>query len=126
MIGKLLAAASVTNGSTAAIHLLGAEASTASSTLDLITPFVNFGIIGVLVIMFVSRKFIIPEWVLREAQERHERELAARDRDIAELKETLKAGTDMYNTQVIPAFTRSIDVNREYNELIRKQAEERR
>lgn len=86
---------------------------------DFITPFLNVGLVGVLLLMFVLRKGIVPEWVLRQAEERHKTELAAKDADIKELKEMVKTGTDLYNTQVVPAFTRSIDVNREYLELLR-------
>lgn len=87
--------------------------------LDFITPFLNVGLVGVLLLMFVLRKGIVPEWVLKQAEERHKEELAAKDADIKELKQMVKDGTDLYNTQVVPAFTRSIDVNREYLELLR-------
>ena len=86
---------------------------------DFITPFLNVGLVGVLLLMFVLRKGIVPEWVLRQAEERHKAELEAKDADIKELKEMVKVGTELYNTQVVPAFTRSIDVNREYLELLR-------
>lgn len=89
--------------------------------LDFITPFLNVGLVGVLLLMFVLRKGIVPEWVLKQAEERHKEELAAKDADIKELKQMVKEGTDLYNTQVVPAFTRSIDVNREYLELLRDQ-----
>lgn len=97
-----------------------AETPAPQSTFDLVTPFLNVGLIGVLLLMFVLRKGIVPEWVLRQAEERHKDELAAKDADIKELKEMVRQGTDLYNTQVVPAFTRSIDVNREYLELLRE------
>ena len=93
---------------------------TTSSSFDFITPFLNVGLIGVLLLMFVLRKGIVPEWVLRQTEERHKTELEAKDADIKELKEMVKQGTELYNTQVVPAFTRSIDVNREYLELLRE------
>ena len=91
------------------------------STFDFVTPFLNVGLVGVLLLMFVLRKGIVPEWVLRQTEERHKAELAAKDVDIKELKELVKQGTELYNNQVVPAFTRSIDVNREYLELLRRR-----
>jgi len=93
--------------------------------LNFTTPFLNVGLVGVLLLMFVLRKGIVPEWVLRQAEERHARELSAKDVDIKELKQMVKEGTDLYNTQVVPAFTRSIDVNREYLELLRDSEQPR-
>lgn len=87
---------------------------------DFVTPFLNVGLVGVLLLMFVLRKGIVPEWVLKQAEERHKTELEAKDADIKELKELVRQGTELYNTQVVPAFTRSIDVNREYLELLRE------
>lgn len=104
---------------------VGALAQAATDTggsLNFITPFLNVGLVGVLLLMFVLRKGIVPEWVLRQAEERHKAELVAKDADIKELKEMVKQGTDLYNSQVVPAFTRSIDVNREYLELLRDGA----
>lgn len=92
-----------------------------SNPFDFITPFLNVGLVGVLLLMFVLRKGIVPEWVLKQAEERHKAEIEAKDADIKELKEMVKQGTDLYNTQVVPAFTRSIDVNREYLDLLREQ-----
>lgn len=102
-----------------------APAPAPQSTFDLITPFLNVGLVGVLLLMFVFRKGIVPEWVLRQTEERHKAELESRDADIKELKEMVRDGTELYNTQVVPAFTRSIDVNREYLELLRDRDRDR-
>lgn len=98
-------------------------AKSATNPFDFITPFLNIGLVGVLLLMFVLRKGIVPEWVLKQTEERHREELARKDADIEELKKTVAEGTKLYNDQVVPAFTRSIDVNREYVELLRRQAE---
>lgn len=95
--------------------------SDSGGSFNFITPFLNVGLIGVLLLMFVLRKGIVPEWVLKQAEERHQRELSAKDADITELKRLVAESTKMYNDQVVPAFTRSIDVNREYVELLRRQ-----
>lgn len=87
--------------------------------LDVITPFLNVGLVGLILLMFVLRKGIVPEWVLRQAEERHKLEMEAKDADIKELKQMVKDGTELYNSQVVPAFTRSIDLNREYLEVLR-------
>lgn len=103
---------------------LAAETTTESTSnpFDFITPFLNVGLVGVLLLMFVLRKGIVPEWVLKQAEERHKAEIEAKDADIKELKEMVKQGTELYNSQVVPAFTRSIDVNREYLDLLRDQS----
>jgi len=97
---------------------------------DAIGPFVNVGIVGIILLCLVFKKFFVPEWVLKDAEARHQREreekdtrhaqeMAAKDADITELKKMVADGAKQLNDQVIPAFTRSIDVNREYVELLR-------
>lgn len=97
----------------------------AGNDFSFLTPFLNVGLVGVLLLMFVFRKGIVPEWVLRQTEERHKLEIEAKDNDIRELKELVRQATELYNTQVVPAFTRSIDVNREYLELLREGANKR-
>lgn len=99
-------------------------------SFDAIGPFVNVGIVGVILLCIVFKKFFVPEWVLKEAETRHQRErdeatvrhqreMDAKEADIVELKKMVADGAKQLNDQVIPAFTRSIDVNREYVELLR-------
>lgn len=109
---------------TSNVAVFAAETSSGGkgSSFDLVTPFLNVGLVGVLLLMFVFRKGIVPEWVLRSAEERHKLEIDAKDKDIAELKLMVKDGNELYNTQVVPAFTRSIDVNKEYLEYLREAA----
>lgn len=101
-----------------------------ASGFDAIEPFVNVGIVGIILLCIVFRKFFVPEWVLKDAEARHQRELDSKEAnhkreidakaaDIAELKKMVADGAKQLNDQVIPAFTRSIDVNREYVELLR-------
>lgn len=104
------------------VALVQQSSDKATNSFSFITPFLNVGLVGVLLLMFVLRKGIVPEWVLKQTEERHATELAARDADIKELKDMVRQGADLYNTQVVPAFTRSIDVNREYLELLRETA----
>lgn len=91
---------------------------------DTVTPFLNLGLIGVLFLMFIARKGIVPEWVLKQEEDRHVKEMEAKDADIAEMKRLLAESTQVYNDQVVPALTRSVDVNRQYVELLRQQAQE--
>ena len=86
---------------------------------DAIGPFVNVGIVGIILLCIVFKKFFVPEWVLKDAEARHQREIDAKEADILELKKMEADGAKQLNDQVIPAFTRSIDVNREYVELLR-------
>lgn len=96
-----------------------AAASTPASGFDAIGPFVNVGIVGIILLCIVFKKFFVPEWVLKDSEARHQREMDAKEADIVELKKMVADGAKQLNDQVIPAFTRSIDVNREYVELLR-------
>lgn len=99
--------------------LATSHAAEAKNVFDYISPFVDVGLVGILFLMFVFRKGIVPEWILKQTEERHKEEIAAKNADIAELKRMVGDMTKLYNDQVVPAFTRSIDVNREYIEVLR-------
>lgn len=103
--------------------LATSHATEAKSAFDYISPFVDVGLVGVLFLMFVFRKGIVPEWILKQTEERHKEEIVAKNADIAELKRMVGDMTKLYNDQVVPAFTRSIDVNREYIEVLRERPE---
>jgi hypothetical protein len=73
---------------------------------DAVTPFLNVGITGVVLLMLVFRKGIVPEWSLRDAEERIAR-LEARNTD---LEDRLRDSTNLMMTQVMPVTTRAVDV----------------
>lgn len=100
-----------------------------SSGIDLptIASFAQFGVLGVIFIMLILKKFIVPKWTLdtleenharelRGREESHARELASRDVLIAsleadkrELKKNLDDLQDLTRQQMLPAM---IEANR--------------
>lgn len=103
----------IANGAAAIIGAVADATTSGNNSVDLIGQWLQYGIIGVLILMFITRKFIVPEWVLKQAEERHAAEVAAKDKRIAELEARLQAGTDIYIDKVVPALVASVDVNRE-------------
>jgi hypothetical protein len=88
-------------------HALPADAGGGvSGGWDAVTPFLNVGITGVVLLMLVFRKGIVPEWSLRDAEERIAR-LEARNTD---LEDRLRDSTNLMMTQVMPVTTRAVDV----------------
>lgn len=110
-------------GTGVAVNIAAAASGTTGTGLDLITPWLNIGIAGVLILMFVLRKGIVPEWVLRAAEERHTQECAAFTARIEKLEASLKDANNLIVGQVIPALTRSTDVNQRYVEEISVRAD---
>jgi hypothetical protein len=111
---------------------------TGSAVLDSLLPYLNLGIVVVLVLMFVTKTGIVPKWTLDESERRHkqerdddqhdhlrelqskdgahQRELAAKDsaiqlleRDKEELKRTNEQLTRVAQEQFLPAL---IEANR--------------
>jgi hypothetical protein len=89
--------------------------------LDQYLPFVNFGVLGILIVLLVSKKWLIPAWTLEDIKETHERELgvkdaviADKDEDIKELKESLNALQALTREQVIPALVRANQLSADY------------
>jgi hypothetical protein len=71
-----------------------------------VTPFLNVGITGVVLMMVLFRKGIVPEWSLREAEARIAR-LETRNGD---LEDRLRDSTNLMLTQVMPVTNRAVEV----------------
>lgn len=98
------------------------DTSTGSDILNQLLPFLNFGIVGVLVVLIATKRVFVPKWSLDDLQETHEatlrsleeghvRELASRDAQIAALeddKRELKAANDkltqLTQDKILPAL----------------------
>lgn len=113
------------------VQLLAAETPTSggtgSSMIDQLLPYLNFGLIVVLVIMFVTKTGIVPKWSLDEAEKKsatdasdtdakHQREIDLLKEQIetlkadkAELKATNEELTKVAQEQFLPAL---IEANR--------------
>lgn len=104
-----------------------ATETTGSRTLDTLLPYLNLGLITVLVLLFVTKTGIVPKWSLDDSDKRHRnemadkdaahsRELALKDAQIAalqndkdELRRTNEQLTRVAQEQFLPAL---IEANR--------------
>ena len=75
---------------------------------------IQFGVIGLMLIMLLLRKFVVPEWTLRDAEARHDKEIAAKDVEIKELKESNSALRTLTEQQIIPALVRANQLSADY------------
>jgi hypothetical protein len=89
-------------------------------TID-IAQFLQFGLLGVIFVCVVTKKFIVPEWILKQMQDQYDAEARLKDEQIAslktdkaELKEDLEQLQTIYRTDVIPALVRATQLNAEY------------
>lgn len=74
----------------------------------------QFGFIGVVLLCILLRKFLVPEWVLKDAETRHDKEIAAKDVEIKELKESNSALRTLTEQQIIPALVRANQLSADY------------
>lgn len=96
--------------------------STGSEVINQLLPFLNFGIVGVLIVLIATKRVFVPKWSLddlKESQEAaltalndsHLREIASRDTQIstlesdkAELKATNEKLTQLTQDKILPAL----------------------
>lgn len=81
-----------------------------AAALDLITQFGPYGIVGTVLGLILLRKGIVPEWVLRQAEERHAAERTADLARIARLEAALEDSNRLLISEVVPALTQSTAV----------------
>jgi hypothetical protein len=105
----------------------GTTSETGSPSIDSFLPYLNFGLLGLLVVVLASKKIFVPKWTLDDTitqhtaamtalQESHKRELEAKDliikgleRDKDELKATNTSLQALTRDQFLPAL---IEANR--------------
>ncbi len=120
--------------------LWAADTSTSTSALDAILPYLNLGIIAVLVLLFITKTGIVPKWILDERDEQHkreidelhrahERELVAKQAQIETLaadKAVLKSDNDRLATTMlrdtIPALTEANRLTAQWIEVQNRRA----
>ena len=100
--------------------------SPAAAAFDFIGPIAGTGIVGIFLLMIVLRIKIMPTYVYEDAKKEWDRERGALERDVEELKSTLREANNVYTTQVIPTLTRVLDAERELVDLRREEQAERR
>lgn len=86
-----------------------------------VTQFLQFGLLGIIFVCIILKKFIVPEWTLRQLEDQHESELRLKDdqldsikADKQELKESLDALQALTRTEIIPALVRANQLSQEY------------
>lgn len=92
-----------------------------------ILSFLQFGVVGLLVVLFMTRKGVVPEWTLRIAEERAEAErktlLEAANaertellRRLADKEAQVERLQGIYEEVVLPALFRATEMNMAYEE----------
>ena len=78
--------AALTGVITAAV---AATDTSSTDTINQLLPFLNFGIVGVLVILIATKRVFVPKWSLDDMKEAHEQYVQdkddAHDREVAQL-----------------------------------------
>lgn len=97
-----------------------------ASSFDWLGPIAGTGMVGIFLLLTILRIKIMPTYVFDDAKKEWERERTALEKDIDELKVTLREANTVYTTQVIPTLTRVLDAERELVDLRREEQAERR
>jgi hypothetical protein len=82
---------------------------------------IQFGLLGVGFVCLAAGKWIVPEWVLRRAEERHAKELAEVRAERDGYKGQVERLQVVTIEQMIPALTRATEVAATYNEELARQ-----
>lgn len=93
---------------------------TASPPFDL-WNLIQFGLLGVGFVCLAAGKWIVPEWALRHAEERHAKELAEVRGERDGYKGQVERLQAVTIEQMIPALTRATEVAATYNEELARQ-----
>ncbi len=86
-----------------------------------ITQVLQFGLLGLIFLCLVFRKFIVPEWTLKQSEDRAEAEKADLERRLTETREQLDKLQDVFQDQMIPALPRATEINARYNEGLQRR-----
>lgn len=101
-----------------------------------ILSFLQFGVVGLLVVLFMTRKGIVPEWTLRTEEKRAAAERAAlieaatNERTelaqrLADKEAQVERLQGIFEEQVLPALWRATEMNRAYEEFEARMGSER-
>lgn len=105
----------------ALIALWAADPSSSSPSASLdITQVLQFGLLGLIFLCLVFRKFIVPEWTLKAAEERSDREKAELLARLNETREQLEKLQAVFQNQMIPALTKATEINGRYTDELQK------
>lgn len=104
------------------IHLLAAGAAVDGNPVKIdLTQFLQFGILGLIFLCVILRKYLVPEWTLKQQQEQGEKELKLKDEQIValqqdkkDLSESLGQLQALTRDQIIPALVRANQLSADY------------
>ena len=101
--------------------MIMAAASGGGPSLTLIGQILQFGLVGLLLVAVLTKKFVVPRWTYDEGLSQKDVVIAEKDRiiadkddDIRELKESLNALQALTREQMIPALVRANQLSAEY------------
>lgn len=102
----------------------GPGAANTASSVDITqivqSQILQFGLLGIFFLCMVFRKFAVPEWTLKNAEERAAAEKEELLRRLAETREQLDKLQDVFQDQMIPALTRATEINARYTDELQK------
>jgi hypothetical protein len=111
-------------------HTVYALITTATTTPTAPAPFsisellqeqvLQFGLLGIVFLCLIFRKFVVPEWTLKAAEERATSEKDDLMRRYTETREQLDKLQDVFQDQMIPALTKATEINARYTEELQK------
>lgn len=97
----------------------GTTQTVAGTSLDL-TQILQFGLLGLIFVCILLRKYLVPEWVLKEFQENSRAREAEQTARLNETREQLDRLQDVFQDQMIPALTRATEINARYTEELQR------
>jgi hypothetical protein len=102
------------------VAAVAASSPTSAATSFSITQVLQFGILGLIFLCVVFRKYVVPEWTLKAAEERSAAEKAELTARLAETREQLNSLQSVFQDQMIPALTRATEVNARYTDELQQ------
>jgi hypothetical protein len=92
---------------------VGAQQGASSVPFD-IAQLLQYGLLGLIFLCILFRKFLVPEWTLKQAEERNQKEVDDLQARLTETRQQLEKLQDVFQDQMIPVLTRATEVNARY------------
>ncbi len=103
------------------MHALAAAVTQTPAALPFdVTQVLQFGLLGLIFLCLVFRKFIVPEWTLKSQEERSAAEKAELVQRLNETREQLERLQSVFQDQMIPALTQATAINSRYTDELQK------
>jgi hypothetical protein len=79
-----------------------------------VTQLIQYGVLGLVLLLVIIRKYLVPEWTLKSAEDRAAAERADLERRLAEAEAQLARFRQIFEEQMIPALLQATDTNKRY------------